>query len=127
MNVILTENAPQPIGPYSQAIEVNGMIFCSGQIPLDPASGNLAANDIEGQTHQVMKNISAVLAAAGATLANVVKATIFLQSMQDFPKVNAVYAQYIADAKTIPPARSTVEVSRLPKDVLVEIEVLAIK
>jgi 2-iminobutanoate/2-iminopropanoate deaminase len=127
MKAILTQSAPQPIGPYSQAIEVNGMIFCSGQIPLDPVSGHLAAKDIEGQTHQVMRNINAVLAAAGATLANVVKVTIFLQSMHDFPKVNEVYSQYITNAKSIPPARSTVEVSRLPKDVMVEIEVLAIK
>ena len=127
MKAILTQSAPQPIGPYSQAIEVNGMIFCSGQNPLDPVSGHLAAKDIEGQTHQVMRNINAVLAAAGATLANVVKVTIFLQSMHDFPKVNEVYSQYITNAKSIPPARSTVEVSRLPKDVMVEIEVLAIK
>lgn len=127
MQAILTRHAPQPIGPYSQAIEINGMIFCSGQIPLDPVSGEITTTDIEGQTHQVMKNISAVLAAAGTTLANVVKTTIFLKSMQDFPKVNEVYNYYIINAKSIPPARSTVEVSRLPKDVLVEIEVLAVK
>jgi len=127
MKAILTPHAPQPIGPYSQAIEINGMIFCSGQIALDPVSGQVVGTDIETQTHQVMKNISAVLAAAGTTLANVVKTTIFLRSMQNFPQVNEIYSQYIANAKSIPPARSTVEVSRLPKDVLVEIEVLAIK
>src|SRR5687768_5620427 len=92
--VILTPNAPQPIGPYSQAIKTGNMLFCSGQIPLDPKSGNLAAEDVMGQTKQVMENMKAVLQAAGATFENVVKTTIFLKSMNDFPKVNEVYGTY---------------------------------
>ncbi|MGK5085159.1 RidA family protein [Bdellovibrionota bacterium FG-1] len=119
--VILTPNAPQPIGPYSQAIQAGGFLFCSGQIPLDAVSGQLAAKDIEGQTRQVMKNIKAVLEAAGATFDHIVKTTIFLKDMGDFPKVNEIYGSYFTGT---PPARSTVEVARLPKDVLVEIEVL---
>jgi 2-iminobutanoate/2-iminopropanoate deaminase len=124
---ILTQNAPQPIGPYSQAIQAGNMVFCSGQIPLDPQSGAIVGSDVEGQTEQVMKNVLAVLHAAGTNLDRVVKTTIFLKSMNDFPKVNAVYGKYVTEAGGIPPARSTVEVARLPKDVLVEIEVLAVK
>jgi 2-iminobutanoate/2-iminopropanoate deaminase len=124
---VLTADAPQPIGPYSQAIEVNGMVFCSGQVALDPKSGQVAAADVEGQTHQVMKNLNAVLMAAGVDLSNVVKTTIFLKSMNDFPKVNEIYGRYLAEANGVPPARSTVEVARLPKDVLVEVEAIAIK
>jgi 2-iminobutanoate/2-iminopropanoate deaminase len=122
---ILTANAPAPIGPYAQAIEVGNLVFCSGQIPLDPVSGTIVGDgNVEAQTQQVMKNISAVLKQAGLGFGNVVKTTIFLKSMADFPKVNAIYAEsFMAPF----PARSTVEVARLPKDVLVEIEVIASK
>lgn len=120
---VLTASAPQPIGPYSQAIRANGMLFCSGQIPLDPKSGQLASQDIEGQTRQVLENVKAVLAAGGSSFERVVKTTIFLKSMNDFPKVNEIYAQYF---KGTTPARSTVEVSRLPKDVMVEIECIGL-
>ncbi len=122
---ILTPNAPQPIGPYSQAIQAGPWLFCSGQIALDPKSGQVVApTDVEGQTKQVMLNIKGVLDQAGVGFDNVVKTTIFLKSMGDFPKVNEVYGGYF---KKTPPARSTVEVSRLPKDVLVEVEVIALK
>ena len=119
---ILTKSAPEPIGPYSQAIQAGGFLFCSGQIPLDPATGQVPVTDIEGQTRRVMDNIKSVLEAGGCTTADVVKTTIFLKNMSDFPKVNQVYAAYF---KEVPPARSTVEVSRLPRDVLVEIEATA--
>ncbi len=119
---VLTPKAPKPIGPYSQAIRAGGFIFCSGQIALDPVSGQLVASDVEGQARQVMENLKAVLEAAGVSLDAVVKTTIFLKSMSDFPKVNEIYGTYF---ESIPPARSTVEVSRLPKDVLVEIEAVA--
>jgi 2-iminobutanoate/2-iminopropanoate deaminase len=119
---VLTANAPQPIGPYSQAIRSGDWLFCSGQIALDPKSGQIVGTDVETQTHQVMKNIEAVLTEAGATFESVVKTTIFLKSMGDFPKVNEIYGTRF---KGVAPARSTVEVSRLPKDVLVEIEVIA--
>ena len=119
---ILTANAPAPIGPYNQAIRAGYFLFCSGQIPLDPATGELVPGDIAAQTHQVMKNVAAVLAAATATFANVVKTTIFLLDMNDFAAVNAVYGGYFAD---IAPARSTVAVAGLPKGARVEIEVLA--
>jgi 2-iminobutanoate/2-iminopropanoate deaminase len=121
---VLTKAAPEPIGPYSQAIHVGGFVFCSGQIPLDPATGQVPVTDIEGQTRRVLDNLKAVLEAAGASLGNVVKTTIFLKNMSDFPKVNQVYASYFRE---LPPARSTVEVSRLPRDVLVEIEATAYK
>jgi 2-iminobutanoate/2-iminopropanoate deaminase len=122
---ILTKEAPAPIGPYSQAIQTGNLVFCSGQIPLDPASGAIVGEgNVEEQTRQVMKNIAAVLKQAGVGFENVVKTTIFLKSMGDFPKVNPIYGE----AFRAPfPARSTVEVARLPKDVLVEIEVLAVK
>jgi 2-iminobutanoate/2-iminopropanoate deaminase len=126
--VVLTKNAPQPIGPYSQAISVpsvGGLVFCSGQIPLDPASGELVGgSDVQAQARRVLDNVKAVLEAAGTTLDQVVKTTIFLKSMGDFPKVNEIYGQYFKGAT---PARSTVEVARLPKDVLVEIECIALK
>lgn len=120
--IIETANAPKPIGPYSQAVKLGDLLFCSGQVPIEPVSGNVIATDIEGQTKQVMKNLEAVLAEAGMKFSNVVKTTIFLKSMHDFPKVNAIYAEYFPKN---PPARSTVEVSKLPKDVLVEIECIA--
>ena len=120
---VLTADAPQPIGPYSQAIRNGQLLFCSGQIALDPKSGQVAAQDVEGQTRQVLANLGAVLKAGGADFGNVVKTTIFLKSMADFPKVNEIYGSYF---KSPAPARSTVEVARLPKDVLVEIEAIAV-
>ena len=121
--VIATKDAPQAIGPYSQAIKAEGMVFCSGQIALDPASGTIVGNDVAQQTERVLKNLAAVLAAAGSGLDRVIKTTVFLKNMADFPAMNEVYGRYF---KTAPPARSTVEAARLPKDVLVEIDVIAL-
>lgn len=121
--IILTRDAPAPIGPYSQAVKVGNFLFCSGQIPLDPATNQIVAGDVKEQTKRVMENIRAVLKTAGVGFDAIAKTTIFLKSMNDFPHVNEVYGTYF---KENPPARSTVEVARLPKDVLVEIEVLAI-
>lgn len=119
---ILTKAAPAPIGPYSQAIDSGSFVFCSGQIPLDPITGEVVgAGDVEAQTRQVMKNIAAVLKEAGASFNQVVKTTIFLKNMGDFPKVNPIYGEHFQAPF---PARSTVEVARLPKDVLVEVEVI---
>ena len=119
---ILTKEAPAPIGPYSQAIDAGSFVFCSGQIPLDPNTGEIiGSGDVEAQTRQVMKNITAVLKQAGADFNKVVKTTIFLKNMGDFPKVNSIYGEFFEAPY---PARSTVEVARLPKDVLVEIEVI---
>lgn len=120
---IFTENAPAAIGPYSQAMQVGDFIFASGQIGVDPKTGE-AVEGIEAQTHQVMKNIKAVLTEAGANFSDVVKFTIFLDSMDDFATVNELYGSYLEKPY---PARSTVEVSRLPKDVLVEMEVVVYK
>ena len=120
--IILTDKAPAPIGPYSQGIAVGGLIFFSGQIAIDPAVGKITATDIEGQTKQVLSNISALLAAASLTPADVVKTTVFVRNMGDFSKVNAIYAQTFDKE---PPARSCVEVSALPSGALVEIEVIA--
>ncbi|HLO24661.1 MAG TPA: RidA family protein [Geobacteraceae bacterium] len=121
--IIATGKAPRAIGPYSQAIRAGGFVFCSGQIPLDPATGELVGGGIEAQTERVMDNISAVLAAAGLTFGDVVKSTIYLVDLQDFSPVNEVYGKrFPAD----PPARSTVEVRGLPKGVPVEIEVIAL-
>lgn len=123
---IQTENAPAAIGPYAQAIAVSPseMIFCSGQIPLDPASGALIEGGVEAQTERVLQNLGAVLEAAGCTFADVVRTTIFLKSMDDFAAVNGIYAKYFAEN---PPARACVEVARLPKDVQVEIDAIAVK
>jgi 2-iminobutanoate/2-iminopropanoate deaminase len=122
---ILTSSAPAPIGPYSQAIDTGSMVFCSGQIPLDPSTGAIVGEgDVEAQTRQVMRNISEVLKQAGLGFQQVIKTTIFLKNMSDFPKVNAVYAESFEAPY---PARSTVEVARLPKDVAVEIEVIALR
>lgn len=123
-SAVLTHKAPAPIGPYSQAISAGGFLFCSGQIPINPVSGNVEAQDIVGQTEQVMKNIEALLRAGERTFSDVVKSTIFLKSMDDFPKVNEIYGKFFKESY---PARSTVEVARLPKGVLVEIEVIALK
>lgn len=122
--VIMTKNAPNPVGPYSQAIEMNGMLFCSGQIAIVPATDEVLTGDVEVQTRQVMSNIDAVLTEAGYNWNNIVKTTIFLTNMADFAKVNAIYAEKF---KELPPARSTVQVAALPKNVNVEIEVLACK
>jgi 2-iminobutanoate/2-iminopropanoate deaminase len=122
--IIQTTEAPQAIGPYSQAVEANGFVFVSGQIPLDPKTGNLITEDVREQTKRVMENGKAVLAAAGCGMDRVVKATIYLKNISDFAVVNEVYGSYFtAD----PPARATVEVSRLPKDAAIEIDLVAVK
>lgn len=121
--VIHSDEAPKAIGPYSQAIAVNGMVFCAGQTPIDPATGNLVPGGVEEQTHQALKNVGAVLKAAGSEYGKVIKTTVFLKNMNDFAAMNAIYATYFTDA---PPARSTIEVARLPKDCLVEIEAIAL-
>jgi 2-iminobutanoate/2-iminopropanoate deaminase len=117
-----TDHAPAAIGPYSQAVEVDGFMYCSGQIPLDPKTGQVVAGGVKEQAQQVMKNVGAVLKAASLDYSHIVKTTIFLTSMNDFAMVNEVYGAYFQDA---PPARSTVAVAGLPKGVAVEIEVLA--
>lgn len=126
-STVRTGEAPAAIGPYSQAVTVpvgdRKMIFCSGQIPLDPATGALVNSDIETQTRRVLDNLGAVLAAAGAGFADIVKTTIFLASMDDFAKVNAVYGERFPSD---PPARSTVQAARLPRDARVEIEAIAV-
>ena len=121
--VIATQNAPQAIGPYSQAIKAAGLVFCSGQIALEPASGAIVAGNVAQQTERVLENLAAVLAAAGSGLDRVVKTTVFLKNMGDFAPMNEVYGRYF---KTAPPARSTVEAARFPKDALVEIDVIAL-
>lgn len=121
--IIQTDQAPGAIGPYSQAIKKNSMVFVSGQIPMDPSTGEIVVGDIQTQTRQVLNNVEAVLKASGATLDDVVKATVFITSMDDFPQINEVYGEYF---KNDPPARACVEVSRLPKSVQVEIEAIAI-
>ncbi len=121
--IIETSSAPSPIGPYAQAIRANGFIFLSGQIPLDPQTGTVVQGDIAVQTRQVMQNVSAILAAAGSGLTKIVKTTIFLIDLDDFAQLNRVYGEYLADVK---PARATVQVARLPKEVRVEIEVIAL-
>ena len=121
-NVVTTDRGPKPIGPYSQAIKANGFIYLSGQVALDPKSGEIAGSDIRQQTERTIENIKGILEAAGANLHHVIKTTVFLKDMNDFAAMNEVYARYFTSA---PPARSTVQVSRLPKDTLVEIEVIA--
>jgi 2-iminobutanoate/2-iminopropanoate deaminase len=121
--VIATNDGPKAIGPYSQAIKANGLVFLSGQICLDPQTQQLISGDVSAQTERVLENIAAILTAAGSSLSQVVKTTVFLKSMNDFVAMNEVYGRHFtAD----PPARSTVEVARLPKDVLVEVEVIAL-
>ena len=118
-----TKNAPAAIGPYSQAQVAGGLVFTAGQIPLDPATMELVAGDIAEQTERVMLNVAAVLEAAGASLASVIKTTVFLRDMNDFAKMNEVYGRHFGDHK---PARSTVQAARLPKDVAVEIDAIAV-
>ncbi len=122
-DVISTKDAPQAIGPYSQAIRANGFVFVSGQVAIDPATQQVLGGDVAAQTDRVLKNLSAILDAAGSSLEKVVRSTVFLKNMADFSAMNEVYGRYF-NAK--PPARSTVEVARLPKDVLVEIDVIAL-
>lgn len=123
LSAIQTPDAPAAIGPYSQAIKAGNLLFVSGQIPINPATGQVVSGDITAETHQVMKNLDAILTKAGGSLNNVAKATIFIKDMNDFAKINEVYAGYFSG---IFPARETVEVSRLPKDVNVEISVIAL-
>ncbi len=121
--IVATDQAPQAIGPYSQAVKANGFLFLSGQIPLDPVTGQLVYGGVAMQTRQSLVNIKAVLAKEGLTLENVVKTTVFLHDMNDFAAMNTVYAEFFPAG---PPARSTVQVARLPKDAAVEIEVVAV-
>jgi 2-iminobutanoate/2-iminopropanoate deaminase len=121
--VVLTSRGPKPIGPYSQAIKSNGFLFVSGQIALDPQSGEFVGTDVRQQTERVLENLKAILEAAGSSLKHVVKTTVFLKDMNDFPAMNETYAGYFS---TTPPARSTIQAARLPKDALVEIEVVAV-
>jgi 2-iminobutanoate/2-iminopropanoate deaminase len=122
--IIYTDEAPKPIGPYSQGVTASGtMLFTAGQIPIDAKSGQLVTGDIKTQTRLVMLNIEAILKQAGATFGSVVKTTVFMKDMNEFPAMNEIYGEYF---KVNPPARSTVEVARLPRDVRVEIEVIAI-
>ena len=122
--IIHTEKAPAALGPYSQAIEVNGTLYVSGQIPFVPETMTLVSNCVKAQTKQSLENIKAILEAAGYTFKDVVRAGVFIKDMNDFAAVNEVYAEYLGDVK---PARACVEVARLPKDVKVEIEVIAVK
>jgi 2-iminobutanoate/2-iminopropanoate deaminase len=124
-SAVSTPGAPGAIGPYSQAVLIGNLVYTSGQIALDPASGQIVAGGIAEQTTRVLENLTAVLAAAGTDLSHVVKTVVFLKDMNDFAAMNAVYGRYMAPAGAVPPARSTVEVARLPKDSLVEIEVIA--
>ena len=121
---ISTKDAPQAIGPYSQAVRANGFVFASGQIALDPTTQQVVPGDVSAQTDRVLRNLSEILEAAGSGLGKVVRSTVFLKNMNDFAAMNQVYGKYFSSA---PPARSTVEVARLPKDVLVEIDVIAIQ
>jgi len=121
--VVESKDAPKAIGPYSQAIKAGGFVFCAGQIALDPATGQLVPGDIAAQADRVLKNLSAVLAAAGTDLDHAVKTTVFLKNISDFAAMNEVYGRYF---KTAPPARSTIGVAQLPRDALVEIDVVAV-
>jgi len=122
-DIIVTPNAPAPIGPYSQAIRANGFVFVSGQIPIDPATGQVVRGDVVLQTRRVLINLAAILESAGSSLGKVVKTSIFLADLEDFVALNQVYAEYFGGIK---PARSTVQVARLPRDVLVEIDAVAL-
>jgi len=124
-SAVSTPHAPGAIGPYSQAVRLGSLVYTSGQVALDPASGQLVAGGIAEQTTRVLENLKAILGAAGTDLAHVVKTVVFLKDMNDFAAMNAVYATYLAPDGVVKPARSTVEVARLPRDALVEIEVIA--
>jgi len=121
-DVVLTDRGPKPIGPYSQAVRVNGFLFVSGQVALDPKTGEMSAGDVREQTERALENVKGIVEAAGSKMPHVIKTTVFLKNMGDFAAMNEVYARYFTMA---PPARSTGEVARLPKDALVEIEVVA--
>jgi 2-iminobutanoate/2-iminopropanoate deaminase len=121
--VIATDQAPRAIGPYSQAIRAEGLVFTSGQVAIDPATQQVIAGDVSAQTDRVLKNLAAILRASGSSLEKVLRCTVFLKNMGEFAAMNEVYGRYF---KQSPPARSTVEVARLPKDVLVEIDVIAL-
>ena len=123
-NVISTDKAPAAIGPYSQAIEVNGMIYTSGMIPIDPSTGDLVTGSVEAQAEQAISNLEALLAASGSSIEKVVKTVVFISNMDDFGKINEVYAKHFKEPY---PARSCVQVARLPKDVAIEIEAVAVK
>ena len=123
VRIVHTENAPAAIGPYSQAVVAGNFLFTAGQIAIDPATGQIVQGDVSAQTERVMRNLAAVLETAGATWSDVVKTTVYLQDMADFPRVNDVYGRVIGDAR---PARSTVQVAGLPRGVLVEIDAVAI-
>lgn len=120
--IISTDKAPKAIGPYSQAVKYGNLIFCSGQIPVDPLSGEIVENNIEKQTERVLKNLEAILISCNSSLKNVLKTTVFLKNMEDFQGMNKIYEEFFKENY---PARSTVEVKKLPKDVLVEIEAIA--
>jgi len=120
--VVSTTDAPAAIGPYSQAVRAGNLLFISGQIPLDPATSQVVAGDIAVQTDRVLRNLAAILEAAGSSLAKVLKTTVYLRDLEEFAKMNEIYAKYIGDA---PPARATVQVVRLPRDVSVEIDLIA--
>jgi 2-iminobutanoate/2-iminopropanoate deaminase len=122
--VISTRNAPQAIGPYSQAIKANGFVFVSGQVPIDPATQQIITGDVSAQTDRILRNLTQILEAAGSSLAKVVRSGVFLKNMNDFAAMNEAYGKYFSSS---PPARTTVEVARLPKDVLVEIDVIALE
>lgn len=123
LRIVQTAEAPAAIGPYSQAVVAGGLVYCSGQIAIDPATGALIDGDVTAQAHQVLRNLAAVLRAGGSSMGQVVRCTIFLKSMDDFAAVNAVYAEHFGAHR---PARATVEVSRLPRDVAVEIDAIGV-
>lgn len=122
-DIVLTDRGPKPIGPYSQAVKANGFLFVSGQVAFDPKTGEMTAGSISEQTERVLQNVKGIVEASGSNLSHVVKTTVFLKDMNDFTAMNEVYAKFFIAA---PPARSTVQVTRLPKDALVEIEVVAV-
>jgi 2-iminobutanoate/2-iminopropanoate deaminase len=124
--VIATPSAPAAIGPYSQAVQVGNLLFTSGQIALDPATQQVVQGGIAEQTTRVLLNLKAIIEEAGSSLTQVVKATVFLKDFNDFPAMNAIYGQFLSPPGALPPARTTVEVSRLPKDVLIEIDLVAV-
>ncbi|MDE6887982.1 MAG: RidA family protein [Eubacterium sp.] len=123
--ILSTNDAPQAIGPYAQGVDTGKLLFLSGQIPIDPQKGEIVAQDVKGQTRQVLENVKAVLTSAGCTMESVVKTTVFLKNISDFTNMNEVYSEYFTEGSY--PARSAVQVAALPKDALVEIEVIALK